>query len=111
MIVAILPDPSSVEILLNNLSEADFEIDKISVIMQDLVQRDRVAHDAGLLKGTTAETIVNALVKIGIGKKNAEACQGELKKGKAVVVMDVPAEYQNSAEEMFKDHSAQLIKG
>jgi hypothetical protein len=111
MIWAILPDVSSTETLLNNLSEADFDLDEVSVIMQDNAQRDVVAKDIGPLQGVELKTLAKSLIKLGLSEQGAESCRAAVINGQVLVVMDVPAEYLPAATEMFEDHSARLIKG
>lgn len=111
MIWAILPDASSTEILLNNLSEADFDLNEISVVMRDSSQRDKIAKDLGPLKGVELKKLEKTLIKLGLSKEGADICNEAIANGKVLVVMNVVDEYLPGAVEMFKDHSAQLIKG
>ncbi len=111
MIWAIIPDVSSTETLLNNLSEADFDLDEVSVIMQDNAQRDVVAKDIGPLQGVELKSLVKSLIKLGLSEEGAENCRDAVLNGQVLVVMDIPAEYLPVATEMFEDHSARLIKG
>ena len=111
MILAILDNTSSVETLLNNLSEADFDLADVSVVMNDLKKADAIGQNAGPLKGIQPENVSDALVKMGVSKKGAKTCQDAVTKGSVLLVMKVADEYSQAAEEMFQDHSAQLIKG
>jgi propanediol dehydratase small subunit len=111
MIVAILPDASRTEILLNNLSEAEFDLDDVSVIMEDVKQRTAIAKDTGPLKRVGLPKIPQALRKAGVSSESAERCYQSVLNGKVLVVMNVAEPYRGAAEEMFQDHSAQLIKG
>ncbi len=111
MIVAILPDASRTEILLNNLYEAEFDLADISVIMKDVKQRNAIAKDLGPLKGVALPKISRALIKAGASPKSAEDCYQAILNGKVLVVMNVAEQYRRAAEEMFQDHSAQLVKG
>jgi hypothetical protein len=111
MIWAILPDASRTETLLNNLSEADFNLDEISVIMQDLSQRNAIAKDLGPLKGVDLKKLEKALIKLGLSKEGIADCKKAIINGKVLVVMNVPDEYLPAALEMFQDHSAEMIKG
>ncbi len=111
MIWAILPDVSSTETLLNNLSEADFNLNEISVIMQDLGQRNAIAKDLGPLKGVDFKKLEKASIKLGLSKEDIASCREAIINGKVLVVMNVADEFRPAAFEMFQDHSAQLIKG
>ena len=111
MILAVLENLSKAEILLNNLSEADFNLDDVSVIHADVKQRDAVAKDVGPLKGTAPEKLTEKLTRLGVPKKDAEICQDAIFKNKVVVVMEIPSELNETAQEMFRDYSAQIIKG
>jgi hypothetical protein len=111
MILAILQNISTTETLLNNLSEAEFNLDDISVMTNDVNQRNAIAKDVGPLKGIEVNKVIESLVKLKVSKKNAEICHEAIIKGKILVVMNIASEYSQAAEEMFQDHSAQLIKG
>lgn len=111
MIWAILPDTSSTETLLNNLSEADFDLNEISVMMQDMSQRNTIFKDLGPLQGVELNKIEKALIKLGLSKEGAGSCKEAIIGGKVLVVMNVVEKFHPAAIEMFQDHSAQLIKG
>jgi hypothetical protein len=110
MILAVLPDASSTETLLNNLSEADFDLKDVSVLMQDVGLRNTIAKDVGPLEGAGPDQTIKRLVQAGASGKNAELCYKAICDGKVLVVMKVAAEYARAAEEMFEDHSAQVIR-
>ncbi len=109
--MAILVNASNIDTLLNNLSEADFDLESISVLMNDTDQRNNIAKDTGPLKGVGPKNIIEALTKAGVPKKSAEDCHQAVAKGKVLLVMNVADEYSQAAEEIFQDHSAQLVKG
>ncbi len=111
MILAILPDVSSTETLLNNLYEADFSLDDISVVMRDIEQRNAIAKDLGPLQGIDPNKIVQALIMKGVSPENAGRCNEAIQNGGVLVAMEVAEPYSESAREMFRDHSAQLIEG
>lgn len=110
MLIGILPDPSRTEILLNNLSEADFDLADISVIMNDLKQRNAIAKDAGPLKGVQPSKIGAKLIKAGLSAQESDQCTQAVLQGKVLIVMKVAPESLSAAKEMFQDHSAQIIK-
>jgi hypothetical protein len=111
MIWAILPDISKTESLLNNLSEADFDLNDISVINRDVELRNKIAKDVGLLKGVAFKNLENSLIKLGLSKEGTGSCLEAVANGKVLVVMKIKDEYLSAAVEMFQDVSAQIIKG
>jgi hypothetical protein len=111
MILAILEKASSVETLLNNLSEADFDLADVSVVMSDDKKANALGQNKGPLTGIKPESVDEALNKMGISKKSAATCQDAVTSGSVLIVMKVADEYSQAAEEMFQDHSAKLIKG
>lgn len=111
MILAILENASSVQTLLNNLSEADFDLNNISVMMKDNKLRKTLGVNAGPLKGVQPKSVMEALTRAGISEENAKVCDEAIVQGKILLVMKVADEYSPAAEEMFRDHSAQLVKG
>lgn len=111
MIWAILPDASNTETLLNNLSEAEFDLNEVSVVMQDMGLRNAIAGDLGPLKGVELKKLEKTLIKLGLSDEGAASCNEAVIDGKVLVVMHVDDKYRPAALEMFQDHSAQLIKG
>ncbi len=111
MLLGILDNLSRAESLLNNLAEADFDLENVSVICADVNQRDRIAKDLGPLKGTTPGKVSERLIQSGVPQKEAEWCQEAVQNNKVLVVMDISPELNQAAEEMFRDHSAQIVKG
>ncbi len=110
MIVAILPDASKAETLLNNLSEADFDLNDVSVILHDPVMRNKIAQDAGPLRGVMPDQLSTALLKAGVSAKDVQQCADAVAHGKAVVAMKVDPKYESSAREMFQDMSADIVE-
>src|SRR5512138_1058927 len=109
MIVAILPNASTAEQLLNNLSEADFDLNDVSVLMQDTALRDKIAKDTGPLKGVAPAQASNSLKSAGVSADAAQKCQEAVKSGKVVIAMKVDPKYEPAAREMFTDIAAQVL--
>ena len=109
MIIGLLPDVSAVEILLNNLAEAEFDLREVSVIARDSRQRKAIAKEGGPLKGATLGTLADRLVEAGLPAEDARLCRNAVAEGKVLVAMAVPPEAEKAAKEMFQDHAAQLI--
>jgi len=110
IIFGILPTSSNAEILLNNLSEADFDLSDVSVVMRSSKLRNAFAQDCGPLEGATMSNLSERLLRLGL---SAEACSlyhAALLDGKVLVAMKVTPETKDAAKEMFEDHSAELIK-
>jgi hypothetical protein len=110
MILAILQNASSLETLLNNLSEADFDLADVSVLTQKVELRNAIPSNSGPLKGTQPDQIKETLMRAGVSEQNAELCYRAVRDGKVLVAMKVEEQYRPFAEEAFEDHSAQLIK-
>ncbi len=109
MILAILPDASKAETLLNNLSEADFDLNDVSVVMQDVATRDKIAKDTGPLKGTKPERVMDGLKKAGASPEGAHRGAEAVKAGKVLVAMKVDPKYEQAARQMFGDMSAEML--
>ncbi len=114
MIVGIFPDASTAEILLNNLSEADFDLADVSLIMRDPKLRNKVAKDTGPLKGARYDQITTQLVKAGLSAQDAQTYQNAVAQGKVLAAMKTaPGTDQDvidSAKEMFSDQSGEAIR-
>ncbi len=110
MIVGIIPDASTAEILLNNLSEADFNLADVSLIMRDQKLRDKIAKDKGPLKGLQYDQISTRLTKAGLSAQDAQAYQNAVAQGKVLVAMNTTPDVTEAAKEMFSDQSGQSIQ-
>jgi len=111
MILAILADASKAETLLNNLSEAEFDLNDVSVIMHDIDLRNKIAKDAGPLQGMKPEKLSDALRKAGISQDHAQHCSDAVTHSKVVVAMKTDPKYESAAREMFQDMSAEILEG
>ncbi len=109
MIVGLLPDVAAAEILLNNLSEAEFSLAEVSVISRDPKQRKAIAEEGGPLQGANLSTLADRLVQAGLPAEEAKLCRNAVARGKVLIAMMVPPEAQKAAKEMFLDHQAEII--
>ncbi len=109
MIIAILPNSSAAESLLNNLSEADFDLQYVSVIMKNTGLRDKIAKDTGPLVHAAPAELGAGLRALGTADEAARRAQDAVDNDKVVVAMDVDPKYEAAAREMFQDVSAQLL--
>ena len=110
MILGLLPDVSNVGTLLSNLSEADFDVADVSVIMKDVKQRNAVARDRGPLKGATMKNLAGRLIQAGLSEDKAKLCTDALAQGQVLIAMAVSPESEPAAKEMLQDHSAKLVE-
>jgi hypothetical protein len=109
MILAVLPDTSKTESLLNNLSEADFDINDVSIIMKDVGLRDKIAQDTGPLKGMKPAQLSGGLKKAGLAPDAVQKSTEAVKNGKVLVAMKVDPKYEQAARQMFSDMSAEML--
>ncbi len=110
MIIAAIPNSSYAESLLDNLSEADFNLANVSVIMRDPKTRDAIAQDAGPLKGTSFADLPTKLTQVGLSKQDAQSLIDAVAKGQALIAMNAPKGSEQAAIEMMHDQSAILVK-
>jgi hypothetical protein len=110
LIIGIIPDASTAEILLNNLSEADFNLEDISFLMRDQMLRDKIAKDTGPLKGVRYDQISARLVQAGLSAQDAQAYQDAVAQGKVLAAMKTAPNVTEAAKEMFADQSGESIK-
>ncbi len=110
LIVGIIPDASTAEILLNNLSEADFNLDDVSLIMRDQMLRNKIAKDTGPLKGVRYDQVSACLVQAGLSAQDAQAYQDAVAQGQVLAAMKTAPDVTAAAKEMFADQSGESIK-
>ncbi len=111
MIIGLLPDAATTEILLNNLTEAEFDLRTVSVVMRDTSQRAALTKEAGPLKGISLNELAQHLIQLGLSSHEAQSYQAAVQQGKILVAIDVPERLATTAREMLDDHAAQLIQG
>lgn len=110
MLIAVLPDSSHTETLLNNLSEAGFDLAQLSVVARDAKLRDAIAKDAGPLQGASLKGLAARLVSAGVPRAEAKPYADAVRGGKLLVAIVTPPESEAAAKEMLQDHSAELIR-
>jgi hypothetical protein len=110
MIVGIIPDAFAAEILLNNLSEADFNLADVSLIMCDEKLRDKIGKDTGPLKGVRCDQISVHLLQAGLSAQEAQAYQNAVEQGKVLAAMKIASNLIEAAKEMFADQSGESIQ-
>jgi hypothetical protein len=111
MVIGVLPDATTVEILLNNLAEAEFNLADVSVLMRDEKQRATIADDAGPLKGIHWREVTTHLTRAGLGHAEAQQYAEAVDHGKVLVAIAATKQTEPVAREMLHDHAAQLIQG
>jgi len=110
MLIGIIPDTSHAETLLNNLSEADFNLADVSILMSDLKKRNLIAKDEGPMKSWDLSNLVPNLTKKGIPSPKAEYCIEAIKQGKVLFAMNISDKSRSAASEMIKDNSGEIIQ-
>jgi hypothetical protein len=110
MIIGIFPDVSTAEILLNNLSEADFNLADVSIIMRDQMLRDKIARDTGPLKSIRYDQISASLIQAGLSAQDAQVYQNAVAQGKVLAAMKIAPDLMEVAKEMFTDQSGESIQ-
>ncbi len=110
MVIGIVPNSSRAESLLNNLDEADFKPSTVSVVMNDVAQRNQIAKDTGPLKGVTLPKLSAKLVKLGLSSADAQAFTNAVQQGQVLVAIAAPQGSQQAAAEMLSDADATLTR-
>ncbi len=110
MVIGMVPNISKAETLLNNLSEADFDLSECSVIANDVKQRNAIASDSGPFKGTAATGLLGELVRLGLAKAAAKAYADAVRKGGVFVAISSPKDSESAAMDMLKDYGCRRIR-
>ena len=109
MLLAIVSDAAATQNLLKSLSEADFNLVDVSVIMQDDSVRNKIARDAGPLQGVGPAGLLDALQEAGASRTDAKRCADAVVGGKVLVAVKVVPKNRQAAREMLADHSAEIM--
>ncbi len=110
MIIGILPNTSSTETLLNNLSEADFDLKTVSVILKDVKLRNKIAKDAGPFKGVTVANLATKLTGRGVSPADVQAYVDAINNGQVFVAIAPPQGSEAAAQEMLADYNPTLVR-
>ncbi len=110
MVIGIVPNSSRAESLLNNLSEADFDLNRVSVIMRDTKTRNAIAKDAGPLKGVSVSALPDQLSRLGLTAPDVKTITDAVSKDQALIAIDCSPRAEPTAAEMLKDASANFVK-
>ncbi len=110
MVIGIIPNPSSMPTLLNNLKEADFSLKDVSIIMSDAKTRNALAKDAGPLKGVAPAQLPAKLAQAGLSQADAKAYGDALAQGKVVVAIRTARGAEQPAIAMLQDYSPENVK-
>ncbi|HTP07981.1 MAG TPA: hypothetical protein VMP08_07005 [Anaerolineae bacterium] len=111
MIIALLPDAATTEMLLNNLAEAEFDLQTVSVVMREAKHRAAIAEDVGPLKGIAADRLAEHLTRAGLTAQQAAEYAAAVQHGQVFIAIDVPESLSAVAREMLGDHDAKHIQG
>ena len=110
MVLGLFQNVIDAEIALNNLSEADFNSQDISVIMEDIQAVKRIADVSGALTGTLDQNETQRLQKLGFTQGEVDNFQASLKVGGVIISIKAGPDSDKAAQEILADQKAQNIK-
>lgn len=110
LVFGIIPDINSIDTLLNNLNEAEFNIKDTSVMLTDNKKARAIHGDNGPMKDIASDGLQDKLKSLGISMQDSAEYVTELSHGKAFVAMKIPKETADTACEMLKDYNVELLK-
>ena len=111
MIIGLLPDELTTETLLNNLAEAEFNLQDVSVIRRDHQSFAVESDTGGPLKGKPLVKLADRLAEAGLARPDAQLYVEAVQRGEVLVAIAVPKSLAAVAREMLQDHDAQSIRG
>jgi hypothetical protein len=110
MILALYKDTSSLETLINNLAEQEFDERCISIITRDEALPDRILKTPGPLSGNLTASTSKKLLAYGMSKQDLTKISKSLQKGSVIVLLDVSSDLSSVAEASLKDYNPVSIK-
>jgi hypothetical protein len=111
MIIGLLPNVVTTETFLNNLAEAEFNLQDVSVIQRDMKSPAAGGAADGPLKGTPIAELADRLAQAGVAPPDAQLYVEAIERGRVLVAIAVPKSIEAVAREMLQDHEAQSIRG
>jgi len=109
MVLGAIANSSEAETLLNNLSEADFKPNQISVTMQEEKSVKQITDVSGPLTGDF-RLVINKLKRLGISPADIKSYEGIVNSGGVVVTISAGPSTDESAQEMLEDVNASNIQ-
>jgi uncharacterized protein YajQ (UPF0234 family) len=111
MIIGIFTQVDDAEICLNNLAEADFQPQNISVVMKDPEEVEKISDTSGELNKLSVDELIDRLIKLGLPKKNAKRFKDMIEAGGVFIsVSTANANEEKAVKEILKDQNGKLIK-
>lgn len=105
MVIGIIPDPASVQTLLNNLHEAGYADRDVSILM-----RDPGVCKSGPFKGMGSGQLPSKLAHAGLPAQEASVYADAVGKGKAFVAIRAEKAGEKAAAEMLGDYAPEMVR-
>lgn len=99
-----LIENKSIEVALNNLDEADFNLKDISVVMKDEKASRLVSDDVGPLKGVTKDTIKKKLKILGVSSDDINTYMIHIQNNEVLIAIEVTEDLVDNAKAMLEDY-------
>jgi len=109
IIFGILPNTESLESLLNNFEEVDFDTHDISVVMKNNREARIYIDDYGPLMGADIKNLNNLLIQHGISSDDAIDYLESIEKHAVLLAISIDPVAQDVAVDMLKDYDVQDI--
>lgn len=109
-VVTGIVDENSVNEIIDNLVEADFDERDISLIMQDEKKARLIIDDNGPLKGTSLKDLEKNLQGLGMDKQTTVDYIHEVGNNKSIIAVKVEADLAKDVKETLKDFEAEFVQ-
>lgn len=109
IILGIIPSLNNAESLINNLVEADYSEDNISLVSQDTETARKIIDDSGPLEGSDMDNISQYLSGFGLPQDEIDVYRQALASGKSLISLSCPPPSAGAAVEIFNDYDCEAV--
>ena len=110
MVSGLFSDQGSAEVVLNNLYEASYSLENVSVVAQDPNLSVDLNEFDGPLGRQLNQSVENSLENAGLSLEDIEYYKEEVDKGSILIVLNTGVETDHNAVEIFQTSNGSYIK-
>jgi hypothetical protein len=109
LVIGLFPSPTEAALCLDNLAEADFGPNVISLVMSHRADVAKLADSAGPLNAISVEDLPAALGRLGLSPKDAQSYRDGVLAGQVFIAVTAGGA-ASTVEEMLRDAGAVQVR-
>ncbi|GEM_PF-1844399 len=110
IVIGLLPNDGDADIALNNLAEADFSPQQISVLTTDPLRTAALTDTPGDWGRQTPDAALERMRVLGVTDADRETYRSGLAAGGVLIVIRTTSDTANAAQALLSDQQASLVR-